>query len=56
MALLIGRKFHVSYGVSGRTRLMHRLGSSHRFPRGGSPKAPQPMWVTRGGASASMPR
>ncbi|MFI5817016.1 winged helix-turn-helix domain-containing protein [Streptomyces sp. NBC_01455] len=26
MATLIGRKFHVSYSVSGATRLMHRLG------------------------------
>ncbi|MFD6551156.1 winged helix-turn-helix domain-containing protein [Streptomyces sp. NPDC058398] len=56
MALLIGRKFHVSFGVSGRTRLMHRLGFSRRFPRGGSPNAPRPMRVTRGGAPAPMPR
>ncbi|MFD3537450.1 winged helix-turn-helix domain-containing protein [Streptomyces sp. NPDC058661] len=28
MATLIGRKFHVSYRVSGVTRLMHRLGFS----------------------------
>ncbi|MCQ4080778.1 winged helix-turn-helix domain-containing protein [Streptomyces sp. RB6PN25] len=26
VATLIGRKFHVSYSVSGATRLMHRLG------------------------------
>ncbi|MGY4967448.1 winged helix-turn-helix domain-containing protein, partial [Streptomyces sp. 900105245] len=28
VATLIGRKFHVSYSVSGATRLMHRLGFS----------------------------
>jgi transposase len=56
VAMLIGRKFHVSYSVSGATRLMHRLGFSRRFPRGGLPNAPQPMRVTRGGAPAPMPR
>ncbi|WP_432196587.1 IS630 family transposase [Streptomyces sp. bgisy027] len=29
---LIGRKFHVSYSVSGTTRLMHRLGFSPQVP------------------------
>ncbi|MFE5097539.1 winged helix-turn-helix domain-containing protein [Streptomyces sp. NPDC056638] len=29
---LIGRKFHVSYSVSGATRLMHRLGFSPQVP------------------------
>ncbi|MFJ8463772.1 winged helix-turn-helix domain-containing protein [Streptomyces swartbergensis] len=37
MATLIGRKFHVSYSVSGATRLMHRLGFSPQVPCGGSP-------------------
>ncbi|MFH8520589.1 winged helix-turn-helix domain-containing protein [Streptomyces gelaticus] len=32
VATLIGRKFHVSYGVSGATRLMHRLGFRPRSP------------------------
>ncbi|MFF7859348.1 winged helix-turn-helix domain-containing protein [Streptomyces sp. NPDC007904] len=32
MATLIGRKFHVSYSVSGATRLMHRLGFSPQVP------------------------
>ncbi|MED7947562.1 winged helix-turn-helix domain-containing protein [Streptomyces sp. BE303] len=32
MATLIGRKFHVSYSVSGTTRLMHRLGFSPQVP------------------------
>ncbi|WP_413106169.1 helix-turn-helix domain-containing protein [Streptomyces sp. Inha503] len=32
VATLIGRKFHVSYSVSGATRLMHRLGFSPRVP------------------------
>ncbi|GGV96848.1 hypothetical protein GCM10015535_67050 [Streptomyces gelaticus] len=31
-ATLIGRKFHVSYGVLGVTRLMHRLGFSPQVP------------------------
>ncbi|MCT9113191.1 winged helix-turn-helix domain-containing protein [Streptomyces mirabilis] len=31
-ATLIGRKFHVSYSVSGATRLMHRLGFSPQVP------------------------
>ncbi|MFJ7497642.1 winged helix-turn-helix domain-containing protein [Streptomyces sp. NPDC097727] len=39
VATLIGRKFHVSCSVSGATRLMHRLGSPHRSPGGGSPSA-----------------
>nr|WP_307076667.1 winged helix-turn-helix domain-containing protein [Streptomyces canus] len=34
VATLIGRKFHVSYSVSGATRLMHRLGFSCRSPCG----------------------
>ncbi|WP_392957541.1 winged helix-turn-helix domain-containing protein [Streptomyces sp. LN245] len=50
VAMLIGRKFHVFYSVSGVTRLMHRLGFSRRFTRGGLPNAPQPVRVTRGGA------
>ncbi|MFD3537849.1 IS630 family transposase [Streptomyces sp. NPDC058661] len=32
VATLIGRKFHVSYRVSGATRLMHRLGFSPQVP------------------------
>ncbi|MEU9730354.1 winged helix-turn-helix domain-containing protein [Streptomyces sp. NPDC048002] len=32
VATLIGRKFHVSYSVSGVTRLMHRLGFSPQVP------------------------
>nr|WP_234327961.1 winged helix-turn-helix domain-containing protein [Streptomyces sp. NRRL F-2664] len=32
VATLIGRKFHVSYSVSGATLLMHRLGYSPRVP------------------------
>ncbi|MET8413075.1 winged helix-turn-helix domain-containing protein [Streptomyces sp. NPDC005195] len=32
VATLIGRKFHVSYSVSGATRLMHRLGFSPQMP------------------------
>ncbi|GAP50813.1 IS630 family ISBs2-like transposase [Streptomyces azureus] len=32
VATLIGRKFHISYSVSGATRLMHRLGFSPQFP------------------------
>ncbi|MFG2425910.1 winged helix-turn-helix domain-containing protein [Streptomyces sp. NPDC048448] len=32
VATLIGRKFHVSYRVSGATRLMHRLGFSPQMP------------------------
>ncbi|MER7485031.1 winged helix-turn-helix domain-containing protein [Streptomyces sp. NPDC126497] len=32
VATLIGRKFHVSYSVSGATRLMHRLGFSLQVP------------------------
>ncbi|MEU4847724.1 winged helix-turn-helix domain-containing protein [Streptomyces gilvosporeus] len=32
MATLIGREFHVSYSVSGATRLMHRLGFSPQVP------------------------
>ncbi|MFD4034677.1 winged helix-turn-helix domain-containing protein [Streptomyces sp. NPDC058637] len=35
MATLIGRKFHVSYSVSGATRLMHRLGFSPQVPAQG---------------------
>uniref|UniRef100_UPI00398ACCAA helix-turn-helix domain-containing protein n=1 Tax=Streptomyces gramineus TaxID=910542 RepID=UPI00398ACCAA len=38
VASLIGKKFHVSYSVSGATRLMHRLGF-RRSPRAGSPSA-----------------
>ncbi|WP_233290378.1 winged helix-turn-helix domain-containing protein [Kitasatospora sp. MBT66] len=32
VATLIGRRFHVSYSVSGATRLMHRLGFSPQVP------------------------
>ncbi|MCX5152381.1 winged helix-turn-helix domain-containing protein [Streptomyces sp. NBC_00320] len=32
MVTLIGRKFHISYSVSGATRLMHRLGFSPQVP------------------------
>ncbi|MEU6557135.1 winged helix-turn-helix domain-containing protein [Streptomyces sp. NPDC046915] len=32
VAMLIGRKFHVSYGVSGATRLIHRPGFTPRIP------------------------
>jgi hypothetical protein len=32
VATLIGRKFHVSCGVSGATRLMHRLGFGPQVP------------------------
>ncbi|MFD4761814.1 winged helix-turn-helix domain-containing protein [Streptomyces sp. NPDC058439] len=32
VATLIGRKFHVSYSVSGATRLMHRIGFSPQVP------------------------
>ncbi|MEU2247858.1 winged helix-turn-helix domain-containing protein [Streptomyces sp. NPDC019224] len=32
VATLIGRNFHVSYSVSGATRLMHRLGFSSQLP------------------------
>ncbi|MEW1773588.1 winged helix-turn-helix domain-containing protein [Streptomyces sp. NPDC086777] len=32
VATLIGRKFHVSYSVSGATRLIHRLGFSPQVP------------------------
>ncbi|MFD4907798.1 winged helix-turn-helix domain-containing protein [Kitasatospora purpeofusca] len=32
VATLIGRKFHVSYSVSGATRLMHRRGFSPQVP------------------------
>ncbi len=32
VATLIGRKFHVSYSVSGATRLMRRLGLSPQVP------------------------
>nr|WP_232837553.1 winged helix-turn-helix domain-containing protein [Streptomyces atratus] len=32
VATLIGRKFQVSYSVSGATRLMHRLGFSPQVP------------------------
>jgi transposase len=32
VATLIGRQFHVSYSVSGATRLMHRLGFSPQVP------------------------
>ncbi len=32
VATLIGRKFHVSYSVSGATRLIHRLGFSPQAP------------------------
>ncbi|WP_371503448.1 winged helix-turn-helix domain-containing protein [Kitasatospora sp. NBC_00374] len=32
VATLIGRKFHLSYSVSGATRLMHRLGFSAQVP------------------------
>ncbi|MFE9628523.1 winged helix-turn-helix domain-containing protein [Streptomyces sp. NPDC006527] len=33
VAMLIGRKFHVSHSLSGATRPMHRLGFSPRAPR-----------------------
>ncbi|MDX3353720.1 winged helix-turn-helix domain-containing protein [Streptomyces sp. ME01-24h] len=36
VATLIGRKFHVSYSVSGATRLMHRLGCRHGVAGGTS--------------------
>ncbi|WRZ96307.1 winged helix-turn-helix domain-containing protein [Streptomyces sp. NBC_01007] len=32
VATLIGRKFHLSYSVSGATRLMHRIGFSPQVP------------------------
>nr|WP_276208144.1 winged helix-turn-helix domain-containing protein [Streptomyces mangrovisoli] len=32
VATLIGRKFHVSYSVSGATRLMRRIGFSPQIP------------------------
>ncbi|MDO0936771.1 winged helix-turn-helix domain-containing protein [Streptomyces sp. DG2A-72] len=32
VATLIGRKFHISYSISGATRLMHRLGFSPQVP------------------------
>jgi transposase len=32
VATLIGRKFHVSYSVSGATRLTHRLGFTPQIP------------------------
>ncbi|MFE9926827.1 winged helix-turn-helix domain-containing protein [Streptomyces sp. NPDC005774] len=32
VATLIGRKFHVSYSVSGATRLMRRLGFTPQMP------------------------
>jgi transposase len=32
VATLIGRRFHVSYSVSGATRLMHRLGFTAQLP------------------------
>ncbi|MBT1184025.1 helix-turn-helix domain-containing protein [Streptomyces sp. CJ_13] len=32
VATLIGRKFHITYSVSGATRLMHRLGFSPQVP------------------------
>jgi hypothetical protein len=32
VATLIGRKFHVSYIVSGATRLMHQIGFSAQVP------------------------
>uniref|UniRef100_UPI002897BA50 helix-turn-helix domain-containing protein n=1 Tax=Streptomyces noursei TaxID=1971 RepID=UPI002897BA50 len=32
VATLIGRTFHVSYSVSGATRLMHQLGFSPQVP------------------------
>ncbi|WSD11289.1 IS630 family transposase [Streptomyces hirsutus] len=32
VATLIGRKFHISYSVSGATRLMHRLGFTPQMP------------------------
>ncbi|MFG3585972.1 transposase [Streptomyces sp. NPDC047990] len=32
VATLIGRKFHISYSVSGATRLMHRIGFSPQVP------------------------
>ncbi|MFE7245272.1 winged helix-turn-helix domain-containing protein [Streptomyces sp. NPDC057580] len=32
VATLIGRKFHVSYSVSGATRLMRRLGFTPQIP------------------------
>jgi transposase len=33
VAKLIGREFHLSYSVSGATRLMHRLGFTPQMPR-----------------------
>ncbi len=37
---LIGRKFHISYSVSGATRLLHRMGYSVRIcPPGPPPNA-----------------
>ncbi|GGT55983.1 hypothetical protein GCM10010271_69880 [Streptomyces kurssanovii] len=35
VATLIGRRFHISYSVSGATRLMHRLGFSPQCPPDG---------------------
>ncbi|WP_367318140.1 winged helix-turn-helix domain-containing protein [Streptomyces sp. HUAS ZL42] len=32
MRTLIGRKFHLSYSVSGVTRLLHRMGYSVQMP------------------------
>ncbi|MFC8016243.1 helix-turn-helix domain-containing protein [Streptomyces cinereoruber] len=32
VAALIGRRFHVSYSISGATRLMRRLGSTPQMP------------------------
>ncbi|MFI6728429.1 winged helix-turn-helix domain-containing protein [Streptomyces sp. R-74717] len=32
MRTLIGRKFHISYSVSGATRLLHRMGYSVQVP------------------------
>ncbi len=36
---LIGRKFHISYSVSGVTRLLHRMGSACRCPPAPPPSA-----------------
>ncbi len=56
VATLIGRKFHVSYSVSGTTRLMHRLGFSPQVParRAGIPGRAA-VGRSRPGAPASSP-
>ncbi|MFC7819327.1 winged helix-turn-helix domain-containing protein [Streptomyces sp. M92] len=58
MATLIGRKFHVSYSVSGATRLMHRLGFSPQVPaRRGAERDEQAVtaWKERIWAEAKGP-